>query len=187
MACLATGACEVVLGDLPVAKEDLPATGSTDSTTGDAGAAGQSTSATTGGAAGAGGAGGATVTTTTTTTSTTQSACCDCDGDSHDAEGACGGDDCDDDDPTTHPGADYQTEATNKGGYDHDCSKTTDPDPAYYKLIQCGLIGLPCNQKQGFLGAIPACGGAGDWGTCQGSVIPCSNQILEMGKKLPCK
>lgn len=174
--------CELVLGDLPSGET---ATGSTTSsgTTGGGGSGGESAStSSTGGAATT-----TSASTTSSTTSSTETACCDCDDDGHPAIGACGGDDCDDDDPTTHPGADYQTAPAKAGGYDHDCSKTVDPDPDLYKVVKCGLVGLPCDQKQGFLNEIPPCGEPGDWGTCQGNVIPCSDQVLEPGKRLACK
>jgi len=52
--------------------------------------------------------------------------CCDTDGDGYRAEGDCGGDDCDDTDPTVHPGADEGDASGNGNGVDNDCDGTVD-------------------------------------------------------------
>ena len=58
-----------------------------------------------------------------------QGACEDKDGDGYEDE-ACGGDDCDDDDPTTNPGVFEDKEAGNcADGKDNDCDGLTDADP----------------------------------------------------------
>jgi hypothetical protein len=176
VACAAAG-CEIVLGDLPPARD-------TQSTT-------TGSTAATGGTGGSGGAGGSATTSTDTSsggTTTGEGGCCDCDHDTHLAKGPCGGDDCDDHDPTTHPGADYSTDPTAKGDFDHDCSGAPDPDPTMNIAVNCGVVGLPCKQaKDGFLGKIPECGKPGAWGNCQGNLVPCSDQIFESNKKLACK
>jgi MYXO-CTERM domain-containing protein len=54
--------------------------------------------------------------------------CCDVDGDGRRAEGDCGGEDCDDEDPNIHPGAaeDGGTGTGNGNGIDDDCDGVVD-------------------------------------------------------------
>lgn len=181
--------CELVLGELPTPKEDLPATSTT--AAGEMGGTGGAGGI--GGAAGsAAGSGGAPETGSTAggSTATGQGGCCDCDGDNQDAVGLCGGTDCDDADSKVYAGEPvYYTTPSPTQGFDWDCSGVPEPDPALTEPVQCGLIGLPCDKaKTGFLGAtVPACGEAGNWGTCKGTLLPCTEQIIEVGKKMACK
>lgn len=189
LACSA-GGCELVLGDLPTPAEDLTTAASTTTASGGetsgtgaqggTGGAGASTSASTSTSSGGGGA--------TTTTTGGQGGCCDCDGDDALAK-SCGGEDCDDSRDDIYPGeTTYYDEPTPNNGFDWDCSGKADRDPALVVTVDCGLIGLPCNQKEGFLGTtVPACGGTGDWGTCVGTLIPCTPQVIEAAKPMKCK
>ncbi len=106
---------------------------------------------------------------------------CDCDDDGYVAE-ACEGDDCDDDDGRVHPGQQkYFETASPTVGFDFDCSTKTERDPALNVMLQCtGLSLLACEQAaQGFLGAVPACGEAGDWGTCRANGLACEPDVYE--------
>lgn len=195
--------CELVLGDLPTPKEDLSTSSTTAMSgtggihiTGGAGAGGGTGGL--GGAGAAGGMGGTAGASTagsggvpaTTTTTGGEGGCCDCDGDNQDAVGLCGGMDCDDGDKKAYAGQPvYYTTPSPTQGFDWDCNGVPEPDPALTEPVQCGLIGLPCDKaKTGFLGnTVPACGEAGNWGTCKGTLLPCTEQIIEVGKKMACK
>jgi hypothetical protein len=116
-------------------------------------------------------------------TSVDSAACdpCDCDHDGYLAE-ACAGDDCDDEDGRVHPDQQkYFDTASPTVGFDFDCSTTTDRDPALNVVVQCaGLSLLACEQAlQGFIGAMPACGEVGDWGTCRANGLVCEPDIYE--------
>jgi hypothetical protein len=159
---LATSACELVLGDLPTPRDPDGDAGPDASTS--SGAGGSSSSSGTG-------------------------ACCDCDSDEHDAQGTCGGDDCDDHDPDAHPGATaFHAEPNTVVGYDWDCNGMAERDPALEKAVDCAAIGLPCAAGTGFLAKVPPpCGGMGDWGTCKQSGISCVKDIVEAGKAMTCR
>lgn len=152
-------ACSLVIGDLP---EGVDSAGS--------GAAGGSGSAGSGGstAAGAGGT----------------SACakaCDCDDDGALAKGGtCGGDDCDDTDARAHPNqADFFDTPAPTAGFDFDCNGSTLPSET--KPLDCGVgVALcPPATQQGFVGTLPACGQAGDWGFCSNDNIVCKESVVE--------
>ncbi|MEZ4295356.1 MAG: hypothetical protein R3B70_10305 [Polyangiaceae bacterium] len=191
--------CELVLGDLPPSQEDLATSGTTPTTGGQAGTGGQGAQAgvagSTGATAGAGGEAGSTTaggtggTAGTGGATTTTQSCCDCDGDTQLAEGLCGGTDCDDNDKKVYEGNTvYHTDESPTQGFDWDCSGSADPDPDLNKKVDCGVIGLPCgNAGTGYLGAIPACGDPGEWGTCTGTILPCTKQVIEANKKMACK
>jgi len=139
------------------------------------------TTTTTASTAGSGGGGGA-------TTTTGQGGCCDCDGDGVAAEGLCGGTDRDGGNKEVHPGALPYHDVPSANGFDCDCNATPDPNPPLDIAVDCGLVGLPCAQKTGFLGkVVPPCGAPGDWGTCQGTIIPCTPQVVETAKKTTCR
>lgn len=189
--------CELVLGDLPTPKEDLSTSAATGGTGGIQSTGALGASGGTGGAGGVGGAGGAGASTagsggapSTAATTGGEGGCCDCDGDNQDAVGLCGGTDCDDGDKKAYAGEPvYYTTPSPTQGFDWDCNGVPEPDPALTEPVQCGLIGLPCDKaKTGFLGTtVPACGEAGNWGTCKGAILPCTEQIIEVGKKMACK
>lgn len=108
-------------------------------------------------------------------------ASCDADHDEHLAEGKCGGDDCDDNDPDVRPDqSDYFDESQPRVGYDYDCSGA--PDREQSEPIVCmGLAPIECpTEETGFLGALPACGEVGNWGKCvQGSALePCVEDVV---------
>lgn len=93
---------------------------------------------------------------------------CDCDGDGYLSE-ACGGDDCDDEDPQVHPGqTKYFAQAARNPeiGFDYDCSGTMERDPSQ-ALVDCGLLSLAlCQDNQGFEKKLPSCGKEGKWIRC---------------------
>lgn len=115
---------------------------------------------------------------------------CDQDEDSHQAEVTCGGDDCDDNDSNvwTKEPIYFDTPSLHRD-FDYDCSKTLDPDPAWNKQINCGILSLVlCNDKvQGYLGIPPACGQPGQWAKCAKNGALCEAHVLNSAKKLPCK
>jgi len=195
LALLASG-CFVVIGDLPEpAEQDA---GSMLVSTG--GGAGSSASGGTGGLAGSGGAlasggaggGGAGGTSAGATGGGAGTggtgACCDCDGDGAQAKGACGGNDCDDDDPLVKPGQTTFFDSQSSGGsWDYDCSGGIERESE--QVTQCGLLGLglACtDQPEGWLGqAAPACGGTARWGKCKAS-LTCVEDVLDPNKLVRC-
>lgn len=158
-------ACSVVVGPLPEAlPEDGPMAGDGSQFAG--------TPATSGAGGGApGGTGGKTA---------AGGSDCDGDGDGHDAEGSCGGDDCDDADERVHPGqTSYYSERQERVGFDYDCSGR--PEPEHQRLLMCtGLALAACpTDDSGFLDELPACGEPGSWGTCQTGTVACEEQVLD--------
>ncbi|HSC86798.1 MAG TPA: hypothetical protein VLC09_05985 [Polyangiaceae bacterium] len=98
---------------------------------------------------------------------------CDCDNDHVLAGGACGGDDCDDHDPLVFPGqtAFFSERARHDFiGFDYDCSKKLDRDPAQNgeETIDCGPLGLAncAALPQAFAAPLPVCGAKGKWSAC---------------------
>lgn len=108
---------------------------------------------------------------------------CDCDDDGYAAEGTCGGDDCDDDDPRVHPeqGAYFPARSDNASvGFDYDCSDAVERDPAQATVIRCNDLDLlSCEDAQGFHDALPPCGEVGAWGTCEWKGVLCSAVVLD--------
>lgn len=100
-------------------------------------------------------------------------ATCDCDGDGHKAKGApCGGDDCDDDDPRAHPGADFVCDKPNplttKG--DWDCNGVVDAQTPVNVVCTVTVGACPPN---GFTDN-PGCGNtSGNRVTCLVSGLGC--------------
>jgi hypothetical protein len=113
---------------------------------------------------------------------------CDCDDDGYLAE-ACQGDDCGDNDGRVHPGQEkYFDTASPTVGFDYDCSTKTERDPALNVAVQCaGLSVIACEQvSQGFIGAVPACGVLGDWGTCRTQGLACEPDVYEQ-RRMRCR
>jgi hypothetical protein len=165
-ALLAVG-CELVLGDLPPARDP-------DGGRYDAGAAGG------GGASAASGGGGA---------SSAASGCCDCDGDGHPAPGPCGGDDCDDSDGFAFPGEPaYYIHPNRTVGFDWDCNGSLERDPELDKTISCAQMTPPCGGEQGYLvPAPPACGETAPWGGCKQQGVLCVSDIIDQSRPMACK
>lgn len=205
----AAGGCELVLGPLPASCEELGACAGTTSTGGGGeatgitgGAAGSAGSGALGGggaggggtagmggtAAGSGGTGGTAGGSGSTTTDT-----CDEDGDLVQAE-SCGGGDCNDDDPDIPvPNTQYFTMPDPVVGFDYDCSKLPEQDPAHNVGIECGgaLTKNQCEGKGvGYLdNVIPGCGTPGVWGECQWVVElvgSCKNKPINDQELMPC-
>jgi hypothetical protein len=110
---------------------------------------------------------------------------CDRDEDGSESE-ACGGEDCDDNDPDVHPEQTRYFVTPNESvGFDYNCSGPIERDPSEPSL-SCSLELAQCDPTaQGFMGeTLPECGKQGDWGQCaQVQVVGlpgmCSAQKLE--------
>jgi hypothetical protein len=90
---------------------------------------------------------------------------CDEDHDGSRATGACGGDDCDDTDPRTHPGADFVSEPPPAGRMgDWNCDGVVTKQ--YPERFTCFVDTAQCVTVAGFLGDAP-CGQNADFITCQ--------------------
>jgi hypothetical protein len=171
--------CSLIMEDLPpppdegaAGSESEAGSGSGgDSSAGAAGGGGVIGAAGTPAAGGEAGAGG--------TSGGGTSSCadeCDCDGDGAPAQGVCGGDDCDDDDPDTLPGQEkffYGERAA--GGWDYDCSGQIELE---HEALDCS--GIPsCNLvDQGFVVPEPQCGTDQDWGRCVDDSVICMTNTL---------
>jgi hypothetical protein len=84
--------------------------------------------------------------------------------------GACGGNDCDDNDPRAHPGADFRTDPPHPPtNGDWNCDKRVDKQ--YPANLMCtalnlnALGGQPCSAFSGFVGD-PGCGQSDTFVTC---------------------
>jgi hypothetical protein len=165
--------CFLIVGDLPPPlPEDEAAAGATDSAGG--GSSGAPASA--GGSAGSPGSAGAT------------SNACDRDADGHDAEGACGGDDCDDQNPDVHPEQSKHFGARSSVDYDYDCDGKQEQEQM--KAIICSELPIgDCTTEEGFLDTLPACGEPGVWGRCakQGTLNTCMNQPTDNERVMRCQ
>lgn len=157
LACFAfISGCSLVIGTLPEGVEP-----------GDAGGVGGT------GAAGAAGAG-----------SGGTGPCakpCDCDDDGAlAAGGACGGDDCDDADARAHLGqSGYFDTPAPTAGFDFDCDGSTLPSETTALDCGVGIAVCPPPTQQGFVGTLPACGQAGDWGFCSNDGVVCKKSVVE--------
>jgi hypothetical protein len=177
-------ACELVLGDLPPVQSTSGTTSGAGGSTsaGSSKAVASSSNASTSSSA---------TTATTATSGTGGGPCCDCDNDHFDAEGMCGGKDCDDHDRLVYPGEPiyYGVPAQNPAiGFDYDCSGTADPNPLLDKTVNCGVLALPCTAATGYLAQVPpACGASAPWGTCKQQGITCVNDVIEQAKIMTCK
>jgi hypothetical protein len=171
----ATHGCELVLGQLPPAR---------DTDAGPDGSGATSSGATTTGTTSSG------VTTTGATTGGSGGGCCDCDGDHHLAMGVCGGDDCDDHDAQVYPGEPTYYGVPIPGstlGFDYDCSGAAEPDPALNIALNCGSL-PPCATGTGFLGKVPPpCGQTAPWGTCTLSDLMCVQDVIDASQLMLCK
>jgi hypothetical protein len=88
---------------------------------------------------------------------------CDQDGDGARAMGACGGDDCCDEDAHVHPGqTSYFAEQGACGGYDYDCDGQETPE---YGDASCQWSSFACS-GDGFAPPVPTCGAFGTFTTC---------------------
>lgn len=182
LAACGTAACELVLGELPAAKQHgsdagtggAQASSSSGSSSGST-SSGSSSSASSSSSAASSGAGG----------------CCDCDGDKDPAKGACAGKDCDDHDSNAYFGEPYYSATASANpnvDFDWDCNGTTEQDPTLKIAIDCPPVGLPCPGGTGFLAKVPpACGMTADWGTCNQSGAACLKAVVEANKAMKCK
>jgi hypothetical protein len=164
-------------GDTPTSggggADDLGAAGSAGSPPG--GGGGDSGGAASSGGASSGGSGGC-------------ANSCNCDSDPVDGP-QCGGDDCDDDDPEVFPGQTefFSTPANDAViGYDYDCSDEIERPGSQVALV-CDAVSLTkCDDYQGFLGDVPACGATGSWGTCLQGTLSCQEDVLDQEKVATC-
>ncbi len=100
---------------------------------------------------------------------------CDCDNDGVDSDStACGGKDCDDDDPEVFTGqTKFFTKPSKTQGFDYNCSKTTEHE----RTATLSCIVAACPSGQGWKGSLPVCGSSAEWGDCSGTL--CSFMKLE--------
>jgi hypothetical protein len=176
-AAISASGCELVLGELPPAKQH------------DAGAVGGASGATSHAATTQ--ATGALSSSSSAESSTGADACCDCDHDGHNAEGACGGDDCDDHDVKVYPKEPTYYAVANTDpavGFDWDCSGAPERDPTLDKVVDCQPIAIPCPAGTGFLGKVaPPCGMPGEWGSCKTQGAMCVKDVVDAQKLMACK
>lgn len=108
---------------------------------------------------------------------------CDCDGDGALSMGACGGDDCDDEDARVHPGQGkfFASRSDNPiVGFDYNCSGNLERPPSQSVQVSCGALELlSCAGAQGYFGVPPPCGQAGRWGTCMLSGLLCVESVTD--------
>lgn len=116
-----------------------------------------------GGSSGSGGSGGG--------ASGSSTACpkpCDCDDDGYRAEGGdCGGTDCNDNDPDVWPGQpDYFADpSTHDSPFDYNCDGKE--EKRFNQTVDCsGAVGCD-TASVGYIGAPPACGEDGNYGSCE--------------------
>jgi hypothetical protein len=97
---------------------------------------------------------------------------CDQDGDGYIAEGACGGNDCCDTDPSANPGqVTFFTSADHCGSFDYNCNGRIDYE--YPTNLSCSGTSFNCMGGSGFTGA-PACGSLAPFCTCSPSGLGCA-------------
>lgn len=118
---------------------------------------------------------------------------CDCDGDGYLAKSvACGGDDCDDEDPRVHPGQTgyFAERSPNEHvGFDYNCNGLLERDPIQgTSVLSClDLNLLACTQQQGFNPTLPPCGQVGRWVECRGILGLCSAYELDAAVIARCR
>jgi hypothetical protein len=173
--------CELVLGKLPPVQGAGGGAGGHEAT---------SASATSG-------SGGGHVTSSvasSTSVASSSGACCDCDDDHFEAEGQCGGKDCDDHDSRVYPGEPiyYAMPSPNPAvGFDWDCSGKADPNPALDVAVDCTSLLMDCDAGPAYLGtAPPPCGVGAPWGRCAAVPLPglgCENAVIVQSQVMTCK
>jgi hypothetical protein len=180
---LLLAACSLVVGELP---EPLPEGGplaGAGQTGGNSARAGQPAIGDGGQSAPGGANGGGSGTSGTT-------AMCDADGDEHQAEAKCGGDDCDDSDPNVFAGqSEYFDERQKQVDYDYDCSGA--PEQEQLEPVVCSGVSVgACPTTQlGFLQTLPPCGESGAWGTCKKTppLDTCDQQVIDAVRLMRCR
>ncbi|HVH46018.1 MAG TPA: hypothetical protein VM925_26900 [Labilithrix sp.] len=113
---------------------------------------------------------------------------CDCDEDGEPSKAAgCGGNDCDDQDPSRHPGVDFSTTPpVPPKTWDYDCSGTEDKPTTN---VQCGGRGVAeCTLPGGFKGN-PGCGQPAVFVTCRVAAggNTCEEDTLDTSGVMPCR
>ena len=172
-------ACSLVVGELPPSKPDSgPLAG--------AGGSGSTAGGSQGGGAAGRGAAGAPAKAGTGSGAGAPAGECDADLDSHAAEGACAGDDCDDTDPNVWPGQPkYFAERQANADYDYDCNGA--PEQEQQAAVVCAGVSLSaCPTQTGFLKTLPACGVAGRWGKCTKGSLTCDETVIDDMRRMRC-
>jgi hypothetical protein len=107
---------------------------------------------------------------------------CDKDNDGHaEASARCGGDDCCDIDPRTHPGQkEFFANANACGSFDHDCSGSAEPE---FGKENCKLGFFDCN-GDGFAGDAP-CGVTASFTNCAWAGVTCRKN--DVSKQQRCR
>lgn len=138
-----------------------------------------------------------TASTSVTSSTRTSSMNCDVDGDGFLAKGACGGDDCNDDNPAVNPGVgkawvyDVPVPSGNWLVGDWNCDGIVEeqylPNTNCTSINVGALGGGQCSATTGFTGAAPTCGVSSDtFVTCQaplGLALVCSNGSATVQKQ----
>ena len=91
---------------------------------------------------------------------------CDCDNDGVESDStACGGKDCDDDDPEVFTGqTKFFTKPSKTQDFDYNCSKMTEHERT--AALKCVIAACPSGQ--GWNGSLPVRGTTAEWGDCSG-------------------
>ncbi len=103
---------------------------------------------------------------------------CDCDNDGYEAQGECGGTDCDDRDPLRYPNQGYVSEPLEPGSDGNwDCK---DPvEKQYVVKLNCAtLLGLNCNSKAEGFRDDPPCGTVADYYRCKPGLLACGAEKI---------
>jgi len=186
--------CFVVIGDLPEPRDRESGSGGAGGSSGKGGGGGSTasggtgagaggagtggTSSSSGGAGGSGGSGGT-------------SSSCDRDGDQALAVGACGGDDCDDNDPLVKPGqTTFFASESPTVGWDWNCSGQIERESEQLNPCSLQLLGLSCTDRpEGWLSNDPLpCGTTARWGKCKLGPLgaTCVEDVLDQNKVVKC-
>jgi hypothetical protein len=119
-------------------------------------------------------------------TSGTSGTGCDADHDGHEAEGTCGGDDCDDTDANVFAKqTEYFKTRQENVGFDYNCDGKLEQEQSA-PVICMGVNLTNCPTGEGFLGSLPSCGETGRWGTCLKGTLTCSEQVSDEAKVMRC-